>query len=103
MAKKRKMKKTVGKKTGDRRQETSVDNAGGKVTCTLGVKTSASYQSQDFSLSAELPIQPGEKAGDAIDRCYNLVDAKFEDLVSGTLDNLIGHCLDKKTEGKRRT
>lgn len=97
MTKKKKMKK----KTGVRRQETSVDNVGGKVTCTLGVKTSASYQSQDFSLSAELPIQPGEKAGDALDRCYVLVEAKFEDLVSGTLDNLIGHCLDKKNAGKR--
>lgn len=94
-------KKKVRRKTGTVTEKKSVDNTGGKVTCTLGVKTSASYQSQDFSLSAELPIQPGEKAGDAMDRCYNLVDAKFEDLVSGTLDTLIGHCIDKKNAGKR--
>ncbi len=96
MAKKTKKKtvKTVTK---------SVDNAGGTVRCTLGVKTSASYQSQDFSLSAELPIQPEEKAGDAMDRCFTLVEAKFEDLVSGTLDNLIEHCVNKKNDSKRRT
>ena len=95
-----KKKKTV-KKT------TSVDDAGGTVSCFLGLKPSASYSSVDMSIGATVPIQPGEATEDALARVCALVEGTVNEQADSLLDDLWKKVLkfkdDKERSSKRRT
>lgn len=100
MAKKKKLRQKTGTFGS---KKVSVDDAGGTVSCHLGIKLGASYSSADFNVGATVPIQPNESAEKAFDRVSALVEGVVDEKADAAIDNLWKKIQKHKEEKERKS